>query len=130
MIAATIDRLRTDGDLRRGLARLVLAILAVQAAYWLGIRSLLDAPELPDTLFEITSVEAAQIVTPDRAGIDAAKFEPTQFMFTGCCDPAYYAVRLQFDLDRPMPDGVGMTPSIQADNARIYLNGKMVVNDF
>lgn len=129
MIAGVLKRLRSDGELRTGLVRLLVAIIAVQAVYWLGIRPLLGAPELPDTLFEVTSVEAARIETPDRKGIDAAKFEPTEFMFTGCCDPAYYVVRLHFDLDQPMPEGVGMTPSIQADNARIYLNGKMVVSD-
>ena len=129
MIAGTWERLRSDGELRRGLARLVLAILAVQAVYWLAVRPLLGAPDLPDTLFEVSSVEAAQIATPDRAGIDAAQFEPAEFMFTGCCDPAYYAVRLTFDLDQRMPDGVGMTPSIQADNARVYLNGHLIVND-
>lgn len=129
MNAGSLDRLRHDGELRKGLTRLLVAIIAVQTVYWLGIRPLLGAPELPDTLFEVTSVEAARIETPDRSGIDAAQFEPAELVFTGCCDPAYYVVRLSFDLDQPMPEGVGMTPSVQADNARIYLNGKLVVND-
>ena len=88
MIAGALERLRSDTEMRWGLARLLLAILAVQAVYWLAVRPLLGAPDLPDTLFEVSSVEAAQIVTPDRAGIDAAQFEPAEFMFTGCCDPA------------------------------------------
>lgn len=116
-------------SLRAGLVRLVLAILAVQAVYWIGVRPLLDAPDLPGDIVPITSVEAARIVTPDRPGIAAARFEPAEFIFTGCCDPAYHAVRLTFDLERPAPDGLGMTPSVMADNARVYLNGTLIVSD-
>lgn len=129
MIAGALERLRSDSELRQGLARLLLAIIAVQAVYWLAVRPLLDAPDLPETLLEVKSVEAAKIDTPDRAGIDAAQFEPTEFMFTGCCEPAYYAVRIGFAVDRPVPEGLGITPSVLADNARVHVNGQLLVND-
>lgn len=129
MIGSVAARLRADGALRSGLLHLALAILAVQAAYWLALRPLLDAPALPYGIHPITAVEAARIETPDRDGIDGARFKPAEFMFTGCCDPAYYAVRLHFDLDRPAPDGLAMTPGVMADNARVYLNGRLIASE-
>lgn len=129
MIAGVFDRLRNDGALRKGVVRLLVAVLAVQAAYWFLVRPAIDPPALPGTLFEVTSLEAARIATPDRTGIDAARFEPFEQMFTGCCDPAYYAVRVGFAIDRPVPDGLGITPSVLADNARVYFNGVLLVND-
>lgn len=129
MIAGALERLRSDGDLRRGLVRLLLAIVAVQGVYWLAVQPRLDSPPYGGEIFAVQTVEAARIETPDRVGIAGARFEPAELTFTGCCDPAYYAVRLTIDIDRPVPDGLGMAPSVLADNARVYLNGKLIVND-
>lgn len=129
MIAAAIRRLQADRDLRTALVRLLVAIVAVQAAYWLAVRPLLERPALPDTLFEITSFDSERIASPDRRGIAAGAFRPAGMMMTGCCEPAHYAVRFTFDVDRSAPDGLGITPSVLADNARVFVNGHLLVNE-
>ena len=129
MIGAAIGRWRNDPALRTGVLRLVAAILAVQACYWFAVRPLLDRPPLPETMFTVTRFEAAPLAAPDRAGLAAARFEPVGPMFTGCCEPGYYAVRVTFSVDQPVPEGLGITPSVLADNARVFVNGYLLVND-
>jgi len=120
------DLIPADREGRRRLVGLLAAILAVQAVYWLGVLPLFHAPSPPATLYPILSVEAARLSSPDAAGLATARFAPARFVWTGCCEPAYHAVRLRVRIDQPTPEGAAMTPSVQADNARVYLNGALI----
>ena len=126
MIGRLRDLIPADREGRRRLVGLLAAILAVQAVYWLGVLPLFHAPSPPATLYPILSVEAARLSSPDAAGLATARFAPARFVWTGCCEPAYHAVRLRVRIDQPTPEGAAMTPSVQADNARVYLNGALI----
>jgi two-component system, NarL family, sensor histidine kinase UhpB len=117
---------QSEPGLARRVLRLVATILAVQAFYWLVIYSLLDAPRDTGRLVDITASEAAPLARPDPALIAEARFTPFEGVFTGCCEPAHYVVRFHFALGEVPADGLGVTPSVLADNAAIFANGQLV----
>ena len=58
--------------------KLLLAVLAVQAAYWLVFypNMVRWRPEERPAFVELQDVQQAALATPDKAGLAAAKFEP------------------------------------------------------
>lgn len=128
MIAAFRARLAEPGFVA-GLARLIAAIAVLQAFYWSPVNPLRHIPDPPTALFEVTGAEAARIATPDQAGIAAAQFAPTQLPYTGCCEPAFYVVRLHVQIDKVPPDGIGMTPNVDTDNLLIYANDQLAFGE-
>jgi signal transduction histidine kinase len=110
-------------------SKLIAAILSAQLAYWLVVYPAFQSASPPPETIPVFGVETAALPSPDKAALAQAQFTPDRLVWTGCCDPAYYAVRLTFDLDTIPESGLAMTPSVMADNVRIYINGTLAFGE-
>jgi two-component system sensor histidine kinase UhpB len=116
---------------RRGLRdvlRLGLFILAAQALFW----SLFYSPWTPGSAsydidrIEFSGFEIAEVNQPTPAAADAATYRAVELPYTDCCDPAYLALRANFDLPEVPAEGLGLIAFQQADNFIIRANGSIV----
>ncbi|MCB2084999.1 MAG: hypothetical protein KDE07_00955 [Sphingomonadaceae bacterium] len=108
------------------IARLLLAVLAIQAAYWLVFYPNFvryRSPERPEFI-EVTSVELASIATPDAAAIEEAKWQPYANELK-TFDKGYYATRTTFDLAEVPPHGIAVLDMASGDNIWYVVNGKL-----
>ena len=109
--------------------RLVLAIAAVQAVFWLIVYGALfprGHNKFPE--FVTSEFAAARLASGSEAALAAAEFQPIEVPgWYGCCEPGYWAVRLQVDIPEVPAAGLGFLPMVSADNFEVRMNGKLVV---
>ena len=109
------------------LLRLWLIILAMQVVFWglhAGPWARVGLDQFERTAF--TEAAIAELKAPTPAAADAATYRKTNLPFTDCCDPAYLALRMTFNVDQAPPDGLGLVAFQQVDNFIIRLNGSVV----
>ncbi|MEQ1495086.1 MAG: hypothetical protein ABL912_04895 [Novosphingobium sp.] len=125
MLAATGYKDFRGGGLRSGL----VAILIVQALYWLAFTPFFKAANPPESVIELSTVEYARLASPDERGWKAARFEPREMPIEDCCDPGYRGVRARFELDRLPSRPLGMYVRIGSDNYQLKLNGSTIYQE-
>ena len=104
---------------------LIIAVLVVQAAYWLLVAPLISgAPPQIDPV-RPTSFAVAPLESPDWDAAQAAEFTPAELPWSECCDGGYYAARITFDLDTVPEGGLGEAANVTATNFYAYLNGSL-----
>ncbi len=110
-------------------ARLLLAIVVVQAVFWLLLNPILFGPgHGPHTSFELSNYEAAELATPDAAGLAGADFKPIEGPgWWDCCGPGYRGLRFQFTLPEVPEEGLGFLPQVSVDNFQVRINGSIVL---
>ena len=111
----------------RTLARLLLAVVLIQLAYWIvfvpnfvSFRAA-DRPEF----IEMERIEQAVLASPDQAGLSAAQFEaydPQSRLFAR----GYYATRVSFTLQDIPEEGLGLLDLAAGDHIRFYINGALL----
>lgn len=111
------------------LGKLLVAVLLVQAIYWLAIdRPLFHAdPGEAPSLVQVSDVAVARLTAPDFSEAARAQFEPAELPWTYCCDTAVFAVRMTFTLDRVPADGLGIISYLETDNYQLAVNGSPIV---
>jgi two-component system, NarL family, sensor histidine kinase UhpB len=109
---------------------LVLAVLVVQAVYWLLVNPLIFTRSHGEhTSFELSDFQAAEIRSPDSAGLAAAQFKPIEGPgWYDCCAPSYRAIRFQVDIPKVPEEGLGVLTQVAADNVQVRINGAIVLN--
>lgn len=116
------------GRALRDVIRLGLFILAAQALFW-GLFYSPWAPVSPSydiDRIEFSGFEIAEVPQPTPAAADAAAYHAIELPYTDCCDPAYLALRANFDLPEVPAEGLGLVAFQQADNFIIRANGSIV----
>ncbi len=113
----------------RQVGLLLLAIIAAQAFYWLVLdQHLFNAPrEEAPPMVEQTVTEIARLTDVNPAAVAKAQFKATPLPHTHCCDPAAFAVRIQFQVDEVPDSGLGVISLLQVDNYRMAVNGSTLV---
>lgn len=111
---------------RRHLLSALLAIAAVQMAFWLVVQPLLFAKtDLPE-LLEIRNPAYARLTAPDRTAMDAAEYRAVELPHDGCCAPGYGSLRAEFELAKVPDGGLEMASPRAADNIHVAINGAWV----
>lgn len=110
------------------LARLAIAVIALQLLFWLIVKPLvIGSPAPPFDTIDGYDFEQAQISSPTLAAVDQAEFEVIAEMPAWhCCESGYRAFRYKFDLEEVPERGLGIAPHIRADNFSIYVNNRFI----
>lgn len=108
--------------------RLLIAIVLIQALFWLALKPLLFSSNDSDfPTYSAQNIAEAAISTPTYAAMSAAAFDPVQsFPAWHCCERGYRALRYTIVLDRVPESGLGIRPRVNADNLGLYVNGRFV----
>ncbi|MCP5396389.1 MAG: hypothetical protein H6918_06600 [Sphingomonadaceae bacterium] len=111
--------------------KLLLALLVVQAGYWLAFYPNFLNPATPPGAqpLALESFEYARIEKPDPELLPTAKFQPVpeeqpMFLWKG-----YYAWRASFALEEVPHEGLAVLVAESASNHRIYANGSLVYGE-
>lgn len=109
--------------------RLAIAIAAVQAVFWLVVYgSLFPRGHNKFTEFATSEFTVARVASGSDAALTEAEFQSIEVPgWYGCCEPGYWAVRLQVDIPEVPATGLGFLPMVSADNFEVRINGKLVV---
>jgi signal transduction histidine kinase len=79
-------------------------------------------------MIEIDSAAYAKIDRPDLSGLASAQYAPAELPVDQCCEPGYFALRLDFPL-RTVPDtGLGLGPRLDVENFMVVANRSIVHN--
>lgn len=112
----------------RDLIGFILIIALVQVVFWgLYASPLWPKPseaELDHVAF--TGTTLAHLPKPTPLAAAQARYEPVELPHTECCDPAYLALRLTFDLPVVPAEGLGIAAYQQVDNFIIQVNGSTI----
>ncbi|HEX4847794.1 MAG TPA: sensor histidine kinase [Novosphingobium sp.] len=111
---------------RRSLGLSLLCIAAVQALYWFVVQPSLFAKAPPVETLEVLDPHWAALPAPTRSAIAAARFEPVELPYDGCCAPGYGVLRTEFELTAIPEAGLELATPRGADNAHILLNGAWI----
>lgn len=111
------------------LLRALLAILFVQAVFWLAIRPQFANSKLPETIAEISGAEVATLRGPGAADLAAAQFKPTELPWEECCEPGYRALRASFDLAERPAEPLGIITRMSGNNYVIRINGSTIYRE-
>jgi two-component system sensor histidine kinase UhpB len=112
----------------RDLIGFLLIIAVVQAAFW-GIYASPLWPKPSETRLDriaFTETTLARLPKPTTLAAAQARYEPVELPHTECCEPAYLALKLKFDLPAVPADGLGLAAYQQVDNFIIQVNGSTV----
>jgi two-component system sensor histidine kinase UhpB len=118
----------SDPTRRKRLIRLGLMVLAAQLLFW----GQMAAPWGPVRQMEAIEriephrTEVAEIKAPTPQAADRALHKVVELPFSDCCDPAYYSLKMFFDLDEIPAEGLGLVAYQQVDNFIIRINGSVV----
>jgi len=104
---------------------LCVAVLTLQAAYWLVLAPLFRFTPLPPEM-RVMDAEVATLAEPTLGALSAASFEHVDLPWSGCCEARYYALRHRFDLEAGATRDFGFVSSVGADNFLLYVNGQLV----
>jgi two-component system, NarL family, sensor histidine kinase UhpB len=110
----------------RAIAKALIAILAVQALYWLVLDPWVFSPKPAKGTIEITRPELAVLPSPDPNTLARAEFEPIELPLSRCCEDGYFAFRAGFELADVPSRGLGLGPRFDADNFMVLVNGTVV----
>lgn len=111
---------------RRQALSALLAIVAVQLAFWLLVQPLLFAKAEPPKFLEIRNAAYAPLDAPNRTAMDGARYSPVELPYDGCCAPGYGSLRAEFDLASIPEGGLEMASPRAADNIHVAINGAWV----
>jgi signal transduction histidine kinase len=112
----------------RDLLGFLLVIGLVQAVFW----GLYGSPLWPKPSSEpvdhvsFTRTTLAHLPKPTPLAAGQARYEPIQLPHTECCEPAYLALKLTFDLPEVPAAGLGLAAYQQVDNFIILINGSII----
>lgn len=129
---AAIERLLPDLPPRwRKLLGFLVVIIALQAVYWAVIQPVFLAVPQGKDIDRIAFVrtEIAELGEPTLKAAANASYKPVELPFTDCCDRAYFALRLTFQLPAVPPEGLGMVTVQQVDNFILLVNGSTVLSE-
>ena len=115
--------------LRQRLLKGVLAILAVQLAYWFALVPLFMPQDNPYQQIEAYDFAAAKVASPDWATASKASFTPAELPWESCCNSGYRVFRVHFDLANVPDEGLAVVPVIDADNFDIRINGTLIFGE-
>jgi signal transduction histidine kinase len=121
-IVKILDQVKSIQNLRP----ILIAVLIVQALYWLAYLPLVAPKQLPLDRVALYEASHAALSTPDWAEVQKAKFQPVELPWETCCDAGYHAVRIHFDLDRVEDQGLALVPVVGSDNFQARVNGTLV----
>jgi two-component system, NarL family, sensor histidine kinase UhpB len=108
------------------LRSLALAIIIVQALYWLiAFPSLNQLPSF-EGVSRFETVDVASLPAPTRAALEAARFETVEAPWSDCCSAGYRAVRYRFALLTVPVHGLLIAEPGEGDNRHIYVNGNFL----
>ncbi|MEL1251284.1 sensor histidine kinase [Aurantiacibacter gilvus] len=108
---------------QRDWRQLALAIVVLQAAYWLFLGPLFEPVQRPLDRIQPTAIEVAEIDAPTWEAASSASYHAVDVPWEECCEEGYRAVRVTFALDEIPPTGIGEVPIIGADNYTAWING-------
>jgi signal transduction histidine kinase len=104
--------------------RIAIAIIAAQLIYWFGIRPvLIVAPQKPVT-YETFNPRSATLQAPTLAALAGADFQPAELPWSDCCR-GYRAFSVDWNLVTVPPEGLGIVPTVDADNTMVIVNGQL-----
>ncbi len=109
----------------------LIVILVLQAAYWGAIQPIfLSTPQSKEIdRISFVRTEVSELTEPTQKAAANATYKPVELPFTDCCDPAYFALRLTFELPAIPPEGLGMATAQQVDNYILMVNGSTVLSE-
>jgi len=112
----------------RDLIGFLLVIGLVQVLFWGLYGSPLWPKPSDQQVKRITFTETtlARLPKPTPLAAEQARYEPVVLPHTECCEPAYLALKLRFDLPTVPAEGLGMAAFQQVDNFIILVNGSIV----
>ena len=105
---------------------ILLAIAAVQLAFWLVVQPLLFARTEPPEFLEIRSAAFAQLAAPNLQAMNAVTYKPVELPYDGCCVPGYGSLKAEFELDQVPERGLEMASPRGVDNMHVAINGAWV----
>ncbi len=112
----------------KGLIQLILVIIAAQIVFW----GLFYVPWGPKPSFDkidrivFSSAEMSELNLPTPTAADSATYSKINLPYVDCCDPSYLALKLNFELDQPPIDGLGLVAFQQVDNFIYRVNGSII----
>ncbi|MGI9328839.1 MAG: sensor histidine kinase [Pseudomonadales bacterium] len=115
----------------RNFAKLLMAVIIVQAVYWLFLSPLSQRPPLQD-FHSIAPVEVARLNEPNFAAAQAlsdSAWQTVEPFWFGCCDQKHYAFRYSFDSDPLATEDLGIVAAFGADNYHVWVNGFPLIDD-
>ena len=109
-------------------ARLLFAVVLVQALFWLALKPLLfSSSEEQFEIYAPQDIAEAALAAPTYAELANAEFTPIEALpASHCCESDYRALRYTIKLDRVPETGLGIRPRVNADNLALYVNGDFV----
>lgn len=108
--------------------RLAIAMVVVQALFWLVIKPMVIGTMSPDfATIKGYDYSEAGIEAPTIEAADRATFKPIEKLPSWhCCETGYRAFRYSFDLEEVPDKGLGIATAARGDNYAIYINGEFV----
>lgn len=118
-----------SGPASASLLRALLAILFVQAVFWLAIRPQFSNSKPPDSIAEISGTQVAVLRGVGADDLAAAQFKPVEVPWQDCCEPGYRAIRAQFELTDQPSAPLGIITRMSANNYVIRINGSTIYSE-
>lgn len=111
--------------------KLLLALLVVQAGYWLIFYPGFLNPSTPPGArpLAIENFEFARIDRPDPVALSNASYSPVPEQQPIALSKGYYAWRARFALDTVPHEGLAVLLAESASNHRVYANGSLVYGE-